>query len=96
MANDEPSKPTSILTTDFEDFTPNEKLAFEKEFLGLYLTAHPQMDNLMRVKSSESTHEIELLEEEKEQTAGNCRRNYRNDQKDFYQKNRQRNGLYHH
>ena len=52
---------------DFEDFTTNEKLAFEKEFLGFYLTAHPQIDNLIKIKS-EITHEIELLEEEKEQT----------------------------
>ncbi|HUD10029.1 MAG TPA: DNA polymerase III subunit alpha [Patescibacteria group bacterium] len=52
---------------DFEDFTSDEKLAFEKEFLGLYLTAHPQLDNLMRIKGV-ITHEIELLEEEKEQT----------------------------
>jgi DNA polymerase-3 subunit alpha len=52
---------------DFEDFTSDEKLAFEKEFLGLYLTAHPQLDNLMKIKSS-ITHELDLLEEEKEQT----------------------------
>ncbi len=52
---------------DFEDFTPDEKLAFEKEFLGLYLTAHPQLDNLMKIKNI-ITHEIELLEDEKEQT----------------------------
>jgi len=52
---------------DFEDFTSDEKLGFEKEFLGLYLTAHPQLDNLMKIKAS-ITHEIEFLEEEKEQT----------------------------
>ncbi len=50
-----------------EDFSPNEKLAFEKEFLGLYLTSHPQLDNLLHVKSLIS-HEIELLTEEKEGT----------------------------
>jgi DNA polymerase-3 subunit alpha len=52
---------------NFEDFTSDEKLAFEKEFLGLYLTAHPQLDNLMKIKST-ITHELEFLEEEKEQT----------------------------
>jgi DNA polymerase-3 subunit alpha len=52
---------------DFAEFTSDEKLAFEKEFLGLYLTAHPQLDNLMKIKSTIS-HELELLEEEKEQT----------------------------
>lgn len=50
-----------------EDFSPNEKLAFEKEFLGLYLTAHPQQENLMHVKSM-ITHELDHLLEEKEGT----------------------------
>ena len=49
------------------DFTSTEKLAFEKEFLGLYLTSHPQLSNLIYLKSIIS-HEIELLEEEKEGT----------------------------
>ncbi|MGA2967557.1 MAG: DNA polymerase III subunit alpha [Candidatus Levyibacteriota bacterium] len=52
---------------NFEDFSSAEKLAFEKEFLGLYLTAHPQLDNLLKIKSS-ITHELELLDEENEQT----------------------------
>lgn len=50
-----------------DDFSPNEKLVFEKEFLGLYLTSHPQQDNLMRVKDIIS-HELEILAEEKEGT----------------------------
>lgn len=48
-----------------EDFTQTEKLFFEKEFLGFYLTSHPQMDNLLQIKSM-ITHEIELLADEKE------------------------------
>jgi DNA polymerase-3 subunit alpha len=52
---------------DFKEFTLDEKLAFEKEFLGIYLTAHPQMDNLLKIKAN-ITHELELLEEEQEQT----------------------------
>ncbi len=44
------------------DFSPNEKLAFEKEFLGFYLTSHPQMANLIAVKSLTS-HDISQLEE---------------------------------
>lgn len=66
FGDDEPVNNSKIMTTDFEEFTPNEKLAFEKEFLGLYLTAHPQMDNLMRIKS-EITHDLEILADEKEQ-----------------------------
>ncbi len=53
--------------TDIEDFTLNEKLMFEKEFLGFYLTSHPQADTLTYVKSIVS-HQIELLEIEKEGT----------------------------
>ena len=50
-----------------KDFSVEEKLAFEKEFLGFYLTSHPQMQNLLDVKRF-ITHELELLEEEKEGT----------------------------
>nr|MBI5455581.1 DNA polymerase III subunit alpha [Candidatus Levybacteria bacterium] len=53
--------------SNFADFSDNEKLAFEKEFLGFYLTAHPQMDNLIKLKDQIS-HTIESLEEETEQT----------------------------
>ncbi len=67
FGDEEPINQHKVMTTDFEDFTPNEKLAFEKEFLGLYLTAHPQMDNLLKIRS-EITHDLELLEEEKEQS----------------------------
>ncbi len=54
---------------DFElnDFTEEEKLSFEKEFLGIYLTAHPQFDNLIKLKR-EITHELEAIEEEKATT----------------------------
>lgn len=48
-----------------DDFSKEEKLAFEKEFLGFYLTSHPQMQNLLNIKS-EITHEFEMLLEEKE------------------------------
>lgn len=49
---------------DIEDFSNQEKLMFEKEFLGFYLTSHPHMSTLSSIKSIIS-HEIELLEEEK-------------------------------
>jgi len=54
-------------TSDVEDFTQTEKLFFEKEFLGIYLSSHPQMDNLLEIKSIIS-HKIELLVDEKEGT----------------------------
>ncbi len=49
------------------EFTPNEKLAFEKEFLGFYLTSHPQMDSLIKIRNYVS-HNMELLTEETEGT----------------------------
>lgn len=51
--------------TDVEDFSLEEKLAFEKEFLGFYLTSHPMLDQLKLTKNM-TTHEIALIEEEKE------------------------------
>src|SRR5664279_652008 len=38
---------------------------FEKEFLGFYLTSHPHMETLLHLKSIIS-HDLELLQEEKE------------------------------
>jgi len=54
-------------TADIEDFTHEEKLGFEKEFLGLYLTSHPHLDTLSIIKQR-ITHELEGLEEEQEGT----------------------------
>ncbi|PIZ98914.1 MAG: hypothetical protein COX78_02555, partial [Candidatus Levybacteria bacterium CG_4_10_14_0_2_um_filter_35_8] len=48
-------------------FSDDEKLAFEKEFLGFYLTSHPQIHNLLDIKNL-ITHELDHLEEEKEGT----------------------------
>ncbi|MCL5433046.1 MAG: DNA polymerase III subunit alpha, partial [Patescibacteria group bacterium] len=50
-----------------DDFSEHEKLAFEKEFLGIYLTSHPQIENLSLIKSF-VTHDLGLLSEEKEGT----------------------------
>ncbi len=48
-----------------EDFSSQEKLAFEKDFLGFYLTSHPQLEYLMQLKS-QITHTLGILPEEKE------------------------------
>ncbi len=54
---------TPLKTSEIEDFTLKEKLGFEKEFLGIYLTAHPMIDELMSVKNL-VTHEMaQILEE---------------------------------
>ncbi|MBI2026124.1 MAG: DNA polymerase III subunit alpha [Candidatus Levybacteria bacterium] len=65
FGDDDPVNTSFSHTTslDIEEFSQNEKLAFEKEFLGFYLTAHPQMDNLLQLKAK-ITHEIDALEEE--------------------------------
>ncbi|HSD98428.1 MAG TPA: DNA polymerase III subunit alpha [Patescibacteria group bacterium] len=53
----------SIDYSDIDDFSHNEKLAFEKEFLGFYLTAHPQAKYLETIKKV-ITHDLDLLPEE--------------------------------
>jgi DNA polymerase-3 subunit alpha len=61
------TKTLNFQITNIEDFTEEEKLNFEKELLGIYLTSHPHMDKLMQVKSV-ATHEFEMLEEEAQGT----------------------------
>ncbi len=50
-----------------DDFSSEEKLSFEKDLLGFYLTSHPQMDTLLRLRTV-ITHELDLLLEEKDGT----------------------------
>jgi len=64
---DEPLPVKASGMSEIEDFSNTEKLAFEKEFLGIYLTSHPQMQNLEYVKAF-ITHNLELLEDEAEGT----------------------------
>ncbi len=65
--SDETTIKDELILTDIEDFTLNEKLIFEKEYLGFYLTSHPQLDTLSLIKTKIS-HEIDVLEAEKEGT----------------------------
>jgi DNA polymerase III subunit alpha len=70
LFGDEPEETTidiNFHTADIEDFTNEEKLGFEKEFLGIYLTSHPHLDKLELLKEI-ATHELETLEEEQEGT----------------------------
>lgn len=62
---EEETKDSKIEFSDVEDFTSKEKLAFEKEFLGFYLTSHPHSETLSFIKSMVS-HELDVLNEEKE------------------------------
>ena len=56
---------TEIEDSNVEDFSSKEKLNFEKEFLGFYLTSHPMLSELMSIKSK-ITHEMGLVIEEPE------------------------------
>ncbi|MBP9719086.1 MAG: DNA polymerase III subunit alpha [Candidatus Levybacteria bacterium] len=62
---EENSFPPSTAQSAITDFTPEEKLAFEKEFLGFYLTSHPHGELFTLLKTL-VTHELELLEGERE------------------------------
>jgi len=65
LFDDLPDEPMPIKTSlsGVDDFSDTEKLAFEKEFLGIYLTSHPQMHNLQYMKSYIS-HELEHITDE--------------------------------
>lgn len=67
LFDDPPQKEETVGSNgnDVDDFSKEEQLAFEKEFLGLYLTSHPQIKNLSFVKTM-ITHELEQLLEETE------------------------------
>lgn len=65
LFDNDPSDQVKATSTNVSDFSENEKLAFEKEFLGLYLTSHPQLSNLLKVKEK-ITCELESLPEEQE------------------------------
>lgn len=55
----------TLSSLSVEDFSNGEKLSFEKEYLGFYLTAHPQEENLLKLKNFIS-HDLEVLAEEEE------------------------------
>ncbi len=50
--------------TEIEDFTKEEKLNFERDFLGIYLTAHPHLEKLAYLKSFGTIGFDELEEQE--------------------------------
>jgi DNA polymerase III subunit alpha len=58
---------TAFSPHEVDDFSDDEKLAFEKEYLGIYLSSHPHMETLSRLKTV-ITHSLEALNEETEGT----------------------------
>ncbi len=63
LFGDDPVEEVKTQSSQVADFTEQEKLAFEKEFLGFYLTSHPQLDNLINLRD-QITHELEVITEE--------------------------------
>jgi DNA polymerase-3 subunit alpha len=55
LFDDDPSdltnKSLEVSIPEIEDFSEEEKLQFEKEFLGIYLTSHPHLEKLSYLKS---------------------------------------------
>jgi len=51
--------------TEIDDFSEEEKLQFEKEFLGIYLTSHPHLEKLAYLKSfgAKDFEELEIQPE---------------------------------
>lgn len=56
-----------LLNAEIDDFSEAEKLGFEKQFLGFYLSSHPHYDALNKTKEMVS-HEFEALEETEQNT----------------------------
>jgi len=69
LFDDEPSNTTTgsidFSMTEIDDFTDEEKLQFEKDFLGIYLTSHPHLEKLSYLKSFGAL-DFEELEEQHE------------------------------
>jgi DNA polymerase III subunit alpha len=54
-----------VSESEVDDFSEDEKLSFEKEYLGFYLSSHPHLDTLSKLKKITS-HELDSLSDEKE------------------------------
>ncbi len=63
--SDTSSTKIDFTIANIEDFSKEEKLIFEKEFLGIYLTSHPHSDILTKINKI-VTHDLDLLEVEQE------------------------------
>lgn len=64
---EDPSPKNAASKANLDDFTFEEKLSFEKDLLGFYLTSHPQMEHLLQLRTI-VTHELDVLSEEKDGT----------------------------
>jgi len=58
--NDTVNKSLEVSIPEIEDFSEAEKLQFEKEFLGIYLTSHPHLEKLSYLKSFDAIDFDEL------------------------------------
>ncbi len=61
---DDAGAPMTISLPDVSDWTPSQKLAWEKETIGFYLTSHPLTQHAKRIERYVANHNSELAEME--------------------------------
>ena len=61
---DDAGAPMAISLPDVPDWTPSQKLAWEKETIGFYLTSHPLTQHAKRIERYVANHNSELAEME--------------------------------
>ena len=61
---DEAGDPMAISLPDVPDWTPSQKLAWEKDTIGFYLTSHPLTQHARRIERYAANHNSELAEME--------------------------------
>ena len=61
---DDAGEPMAISLPDVPDWTPSQKLAWEKETIGFYLTSHPLTQHARRIERYAANHNSELAEME--------------------------------
>jgi DNA polymerase-3 subunit alpha len=59
MGGMDPQQGITFTMETIEDLTDEQKLTYEKEFLGIYLTSHPHLDKLELIKK-QITHNLNL------------------------------------
>ena len=59
-----PASRMAISLPDVPDWTPSQKLAWEKETIGFYLTSHPLTQHARRIERYAANHNSELAEME--------------------------------
>ena len=59
----EPAVTDKLIYADVDDYTTAQKLAFEKEFAGMYISAHPLDDHIAKAKAFSDTNIYKIYEQ---------------------------------